>query len=313
MTLAELRDRQSWTLEQKIDHSVGTIESFVNHMGGVDKVYVAFSGGKDSTVLLDLCRKVYPDMLAVFCNTGNEYPDIVRFVRQKIAAGENIQIIRPKMTPREVWAKYGFPLVSKESSEYIHEIRINPQSKTARKRLTGDFSLPIKWRYLISEPYDTTHYCCKILKKNPSHDYQKQSGRFPIIGTMASESQLREKSYIRYGNCNVFGKRPTSRPLSIWCDEDIWTYIRRFNISIADIYYKGANRTGCMGCGFGAQFTGDPRFRILLREYPKCYDMVMNYTNNGVTFRKAIRKVLAVNRLYLPDEEPRNLFSDIEL
>lgn len=71
MNLQELRERQSWTLEQKIDHSLGTIEAFVSRMGGVDKVYVAFSGGKDSTVLLDLCRKVYPNIQAVFCNTGD--------------------------------------------------------------------------------------------------------------------------------------------------------------------------------------------------------------------------------------------------
>ncbi len=39
--------------------------------------------------------------------------------------------------------------------------------------------------------------------------------------------------------------------------------------------------------------------------------MVMNYTNNGVTFSEALRKMLAVNKLYLPDEQPRDLFSDI--
>lgn len=66
-----------------------------------------------------------------------------------------------------------------------------------------------------------------------------------------------------------------------------------------------------MGCGFGAQFYDDTRFRVLLANYPKCYDMVMNYTNNGVTLREALRKMLAVNKLYLPDEQPRDLFSDI--
>lgn len=55
MTMQLLRERQSWTLEQKIDHALGTIESFVNRMGGVDKVYVSFSGGKDSTVLFPPC------------------------------------------------------------------------------------------------------------------------------------------------------------------------------------------------------------------------------------------------------------------
>ena len=45
MNVAELRERQSWSLDQKIDHSLGTIEAFVNRMGGEDKVYVSFSGG----------------------------------------------------------------------------------------------------------------------------------------------------------------------------------------------------------------------------------------------------------------------------
>lgn len=67
-----------------------------------------------------------------------------------------------------------------------------------------------------------------------------------------------------------------------------------------------------MGCGFGAQRKGDGRFSILLREYPKCYDMVMNYTNNGVTFREALRKALAVNGLYLPDEGPKTYFLKYE-
>lgn len=34
----------------------------------------------------------------------------------------------------------------------------------------------------------------------------------------------------------------------------------------------------------------------------------MNYTNNGVTYREAMRKVLAVNGLFLPDEKPKTLF-----
>lgn len=314
MTIAELRERQSWTLEQKIDHSLGTIESFVNRMGGEDKVYVSFSGGKDSTVLFHLARRIYPNMLGVFCNTGNEYPDIIRFVRQTQSEGANIQIIRPKITPRAVWAKYGFPLVGKEQSFYINIVRKNPKCRTAQLRISKGtrFGISEKWRYLINEPYDVHNICCNKLKKEPMHRFCKESGRFPILGVMASESKRREADYIKNGNCNYFdSKQPKSQPLSIWVEQDIWDYIKRFNLPIADIYHKGAMRTGCMGCGFGAQFADDTRFRVLYRNYPKCYDMVMDYTNNGVTFREALRKALAVNGLYLPDEQPPTLFDII--
>ena len=87
MTMQLLRERQNWTLDHKIDHALGTIEAFINRMGGVDKVYVSFSGGKDSTVLFHLARRLYPDILGVFCNTGNEYPDIIRFVQSQIRGG----------------------------------------------------------------------------------------------------------------------------------------------------------------------------------------------------------------------------------
>ena len=81
ITKDELEYRQNWSLNQKIDHSLGVIDQFYQRLNG--RVYISFSGGKDSTVLLWLARKIYPDIKAVFCNTGNEYPDIVKFVRDK--------------------------------------------------------------------------------------------------------------------------------------------------------------------------------------------------------------------------------------
>lgn len=317
MHLSELREKQGWSLQMKVAHSMNVISSFVERMGGVDKVYIAFSGGKDSTVLLDIARRMYPNILAVFVMTGNEYPDICRFVREKKNNGENIEIIRPKATPREVWSKYGFPLVSKEVAENVHSIRINPNSVKSRKALgvinpQSQFALSNKWLYLTKEPYECSNACCDMLKKHPSKKIEKETGRMPILGTMADESRLREKTYLQNGGCNVYKEKGKSKsmPLSIWLEQDIWGYIERYNIKIADIYHKGAKRTGCMGCGFGAQFKDDNRFTLLHKLYPKAYDMVMNYTNNGVTFREALRKVLATNGLYLPDEQPPSLFSE---
>ena len=83
----------------------------------------------------------------------------------------------------------------------------------------------------------------------------------------------------------------------------------KYNIPIAEIYHKGAKRTGCMFCGYGCQFPDDNRLKLVYSLYPKFYETFMNYENNGVTYREAIRKVLSINNLTLPDEDRQlNLF-----
>lgn len=208
-------------------------------------------------------------------------------------------------------ARYGFPLVSKNHSFNINLVRTNPNG-TRAKQIRGELgssyarALPKRYMYLLDEPYRVSDYCCTKLKKSPFKSYEKQTGLFPILGTMASESQRRQADYLKRGGCNVFESkqgRPTSMPLSIWTEKDVLDCIERYNIPIADIYRKGATRTGCMFCGYGCQLKGDHRLRLLFDLYPKWYNHFMNYTNNGVTYREALRKVLAVNGLYLPDEK----------
>lgn len=310
MTHKELQERQKWSLEQKIDHSLGTIDQFYQRLNG--QVYVSFSGGKDSTLLLWLARKIYPDIKAVFCNTGNEYPDIVKFVRDMKNRGENVEIIYPKLKPKEVLSKYGFPLVSKETSGIIHDLRTNPnnvRSKRARGEIKTSYrgTFSPKWNFLVTETFGTSNKCCDKLKKEPFHRFEKEHKLAPIVGIMADESRQRKTDYVNRGGCNVFNDselhKSKSLPLSIWLEKDVWDCIERYNIPIAEIYRKGAKRTGCMFCLYGAQFPDDNRLKLCYDLYPKFYHTFMNYTNNGVTLREAARKVLAVNGLVLPDEQ----------
>lgn len=302
MNLQELQARQNWTLEQKIDHSVGVVEAFISQTGKCP--YVSFSGGKDSTVVLDLVRRfVDRDIKAVFCNTGNEYPEIVRFVRQT----ENVTIIRPGITIKEVLNKYGFPLISKEQAQGIRQAKTTKSEKLLSIRLYGtdkkkgytSGKIADRWQFLINKPFMISEKCCECLKKRPFAKYSKETGEVPILGVMATESDLRKQQYIRRGGCNSFdGNHIASYPISIWTDADIWTYLRKFKVPYCELYDKGATRTGCMFCGFGAHMEKSSRFELLYDLHPKAYAAFMRYENNGITYREALRTI----GVQLPDE-----------
>lgn len=304
MTIQELNTRQNWTLNQKIDHAVGTVEAFLSRTGKVP--YVSFSGGKDSTVLLDIVRRfVDRDIKAVFCNTGNEYPEIVRFVRST----ENVTIIRPEITVREVIGKYGFPLISKEQAKGIRQLKTTKSEKLRRILLYG--TDPTKgwtsgkvsdcWQFLSAKPFMVSEKCCDFLKKRPFAKYDKATGEIPIIGIMAGESRLRQRQYIIRGGCNAFCGHIASYPISIWTDADIWAYLLKFKVPYCELYDKGHTRTGCMFCGFGAHIEKVSRFELLYDLHPKAYNVFMKYQNNGYTYREALRAI----GVQLPDETPR--------
>lgn len=69
-TRSDLKIMQGWSLERKIQVTqVRIMEWYLKNNG---RVFVSFSGGKDSTVLLDLARRVYADIPAIFVDTGLE-------------------------------------------------------------------------------------------------------------------------------------------------------------------------------------------------------------------------------------------------
>lgn len=105
---------QAAPLNVKVKMTQRRIRDWVDEYG-LDGVYVSFSGGKDSTVLLYLAREIYPDIKAVFVDTGLEFPEIRDFVRNF----DNVEWLKPKMTFRQVIEKYGYPFISKEVAECV--------------------------------------------------------------------------------------------------------------------------------------------------------------------------------------------------
>lgn len=153
------------------------IREWYEFYGG--EVYVAFSGGKDSTVLLDIARKIYPDIEAVYNDTGLEYPELREFVKTI----DNVTWLRPKENFKKVVQKYGYPVISKEVANKVHYAK---PGNTRWRQLHGEYINPKtgelstqynfkKYEYLLDADFLISDKCCTIMKKKPSLEYEKET------------------------------------------------------------------------------------------------------------------------------------------
>lgn len=291
-----LKQRQSLPLKLKIELSKRRIREFYEHFDG--QVYVSFSGGKDSTVLLHLVRSMYPDVPAVFIDTGLEYPESKEFVK----SFDNVIIFKPETVFKKVIEEHGYPVISKEIAKFIEDYRSNPNGYAAKKfdpnsdyvkKYGARYDLS-KWNFLRDSNIKVSAKCCELMKKRPVKKFEKETGLKPFIATMASESNLRKMEYIKKG-CNSFeSKRPASTPLGFWTEQDIFEYLLEFNLPYCSLYGEikknskgkyyttGVERTGCMFCMFGIQSEKSPnRFEKMKNTHPKIYDYCINKLGCG--------------------------------
>lgn len=267
----DLKQMQSLPLEAKIIMTKQRIRQWYDYWDG--EVYVSFSGGKDSTVLKHIVDNTsgVSDVPAVFVNTGLEYPEIQRFVKD-VQAGKwdcfnsNVVILRPEMRFDEVLKKHGYPVIGKKQADAIEYARKNleqgkyslrlkmlgiteeqaqqmglelpPKEMLERyeKTVSGSkFNFP-KYKDLLFSDFLVSSFCCNEMKKKPAFRFQKETGKKPFLATMAHESMIRENAWLKNG-CNAFNsKHPTSTPMAFWTEQDVLHYIKKFNVPYCSVY-----------------------------------------------------------------------------
>ena len=180
-----------------------------------------------------------------------------------------------------------------------------------------------KYKFFLDAKFEISDLCCDIMKKKPAHDYEKKTGRKPILAVMASESRMRTQKWLQDG-CNAFNaKRPLSNPMSFWTEQDVLLYTKENNLPICSVYGEvitdyeamgqcenqmsfanydfsnseslllkttGCQRTGCVLCGFGCHLEkeANQRFVNLKKTHPKFHNLLYVLKNNGITYAEAI-------------------------
>lgn len=181
-TLADLRQRQALPLDAKIMLTKRRISEWAEHWDG--DVYVSWSRGNNSTILAHLARQVIPDVRLVYSRTGLEYPEVDQF---NPFGPENIIVVRPEVTFRQVLERHGYPVISRRIAKMLRWMQ-NPSEKNVQaRRLTMEgimangepassrAKLPKKYHRWIQAPFKCSEACCDLLKKNPLKKFAKEN------------------------------------------------------------------------------------------------------------------------------------------
>lgn len=243
--------------------------------------YLSYSGGKDSHFLYWFIKEYLKrdDIKIVGINTYMEHKDILA----RILKNSDI-VLQPKMTPMEIKKQYGIPCFSKIQDDYINRYQNGSRSKSLMERInprkfvgkdnkihSSSFSLNKKARELLlaDKLHRISPMCCKVLKKNTAHEFEKKTRLKAILGVRGDEGAMRKT---QYKSC--FTKDMKFTPLWDLNDELQEKIIEKYNIEVPNVY-KHIKRTGCMGCPYGS-YKGDTQKELdLLKDKQREY--VINY------------------------------------
>ena len=261
------------------------IKSIVNQYGE-ENFYLSFSGGKDSTILHYLVDLALPEnkIPRVFINTGIEYNDIVKYVKDLAEKDDRFVILKPTKSIKKVLDEYGYPFKSKQHSHILNVYQNNKNiidinntdlanapkgAKSVIKYVNGirenkekeiykmsNFSCPNVLKYQFTKDFDIkiSDKCCLKLKKEPVAKWAKENNKSIVMTGMRKEEGGNRSNL----NCIVTDKENNVikfHPLSVVNTEFEDWFLARHDISLCKLYYSPFNftRTGCKGCPFALE------------------------------------------------------------
>jgi 3'-phosphoadenosine 5'-phosphosulfate sulfotransferase (PAPS reductase)/FAD synthetase len=265
---------------------------------------LCWSGGKDSGVILDLTRKIKPDIPVIFIKTGVDFPETVSYVEQYANTAKlNLSIIGPEKG-NDFWSigkKYGWPIFGK-----------NIASNVERARRTGNIrkQLSAFEKDLVKTDIKISCKCAEILQEKSSKILEKKmNADLKIIGLRAEESRTRVRLWVDYGNLYYVKKYYNHKegiyklnPISVWTEKDVWAYYKMNNIRKCSLYEMGYPRNGCWTCAMAVRNEQLHR----LKKYHRNYFEELVYSS---PMKNDIHKALA----FISKEKIKNEYSKSEI
>ena len=214
----------------KVAIAVKRLQSFEPSEG----YYLAFSGGKDSIVIKKLADLAGVKYDAHYNLTTVDPPELVRYIKD---FHPDVEISRPNLT---LW-------------------QLIPKKKMPPTRVV--------------------RYCCSELKEGNG------KGRIVVTGVRWAESARRKanrnlvdiggKTGVVLNDDNDEARRMVEscyrtqktlvNPIVDWTDDEVWEFIRLYELPYCKLYDQGHKRLGCIGC----PMTGEVGMKRDFERWPK--------------------------------------------
>lgn len=220
------------------------------------KHVVSVSGGKDSAATLELAISNRPreDVIAVFCDTGNEHEAVYEYLDylEKICA-IRIRRLKADFTER-IAAKRMFIARDRRTRRDERGRKVRWTNKAKRRALsvlypTGNPYLDLcLWKGRF--PSRKAQFCTQELKRDMAVSFQLDlvDAGYNVIswqGVRRDESLTRRnaKKMERIGP-----KLWAFRPIVDWTALEVFEFCRKRGIEPNPLYKQGMKRVGCMPC-----------------------------------------------------------------